>query len=66
LLPSLLPDATLLMIAAPSKRDPSRWEMRVGLSLGAPEGLKLLKLGIEEFDPVLGGRERRTQRAATA
>ena len=56
LLPSLLPDAAPLMIAAPSRRDPSRWETRVRLGLGTPEGLNLLKLGIEEFDPVLGGR----------
>ena len=56
LLPSLFPDAMLLMIAAPAMLDSERWEMRVRLGLAAPPGLKLTDLGIGAFDPNFGGR----------
>lgn len=56
LLPALFSDVPLLMIAAPAKHDAERWEMRVRLGLGAPDGLRLNELEIQEFDPNFGGR----------
>ena len=54
--PSLLPDAVIILLAARSPHDPSRWHMKVRLGSGAPQGMSLQGLGIKKFDPAYGGR----------
>jgi hypothetical protein len=54
LLPSLLPDATLIMIARRTRT--GRWINKLRLGLAAPPGASLHRLGLHEFDPGFGGR----------
>lgn len=52
----LLPDAQVVLCVHPHARHPGRWIARTRLGRGAPPGLSLQRLGIEEFDPAWGGR----------
>lgn len=54
LLPALLPDAVLFMIARRTRN--GRWMNKLRLGLAAPPGASLHRMGIEEFDPLFGGR----------
>lgn len=57
LLPALLPDAKIIMLASPLKSDPSRWEIKLRLGMKALDGLSLKTLmKNQDFDPVYGGR----------
>lgn len=56
LLPSVLPEAVVIMLAVQSAKHQGRWEMRLRLGQGAPAGLTLDKLRINDFDPQYGGR----------
>lgn len=53
---ALIPDAWLIMIAAPHDRRPGSWVMKIRLGLSAPAGLSLHDLGIQHMDPFYGGR----------
>jgi hypothetical protein len=55
LFPGLLPDARVVMLAIPGA-EPGRWKMKLRLGRGAPDGLSLSMLGLEEVDPRYGGR----------
>lgn len=55
-LPSLLPDACVILLATPMKGDAGRWEAKLRLGLAAPEGFSLHDLGIGDFDPGFGCR----------
>ena len=52
----LLPDAQVVLCIHPHLRLPGRWIARTRLGRGAPPGLSLQRLGIEDFDPAWGGR----------
>jgi len=54
MLVSLLPDAVAILTCKPA--DGGRWISKLRLGAAAPEGLSLLDLGIECFDPAFGGR----------
>lgn len=54
-LPSLLPDACLILVSLPMGAG-ARREMKLRLGVAAPPGLTLHSLRIEEFDPAFGGR----------
>lgn len=56
LFPPLIPDAALLMFAAPLKEDPSRWVVKIRMGWSAPDGLDLHDLSVPEIDPTFGGR----------
>jgi hypothetical protein len=54
--PPLLPEADVLMFAAPLKENPTRWAIKVRLGLHASSTLNLHDLGIQRIDPNYGGR----------
>lgn len=54
LLPSLVPDAALIMVTR--KNRSGRWIMKLRLGLSAIPGSSLHRLGLHEFDPDFGGR----------
>lgn len=56
LFPPLLPDAALLMFAAPLKEDPSRWVVKIRMGWSAPDRLDLHDLDVPDIDPTFGGR----------
>jgi hypothetical protein len=54
-LPSLLPDASLILSISPSVR-PEQWDIKLRLGNAAPAGLNLQTLGVTSFDSAYGGR----------
>ena len=56
LFPPLLPEAALLMFAAPLKEDPSKWVVKVRMGRNAPDGLNINDLGVRQIDKSFGGR----------
>lgn len=54
LLVALLPDAVAVMTSKPVAEE--RWVNKLRLGAAAPDGLSLLDLGIDRFDPAFGGR----------
>ena len=56
LLLPLFPSAAVVMYAFPRHKEGGRYGMKVRLAQGAPTGLSLIKLGIQDFDPAFGGR----------
>lgn len=56
LLLPFLRDAVLVVTVSRHRQRPDRWQVKVRLGLGAPEGLSLQALGIEHFDVAYGGR----------
>jgi hypothetical protein len=55
-LPALIPDAALIVVAQPTGRADRPFNYKTRLGMGAPEGVSILDLGINEFDPYFGGR----------
>ena len=56
LVPSLLPDAELILLMSPFERDPSRWECKLRLGRAATWLAALGWLGIWAVDPAFGAR----------
>ncbi|TVP94314.1 MAG: hypothetical protein EA381_20400 [Planctomycetaceae bacterium] len=54
LLVSLVPEAVAIMTAKPA--GDGKWVAKLRLGLAAPNGMSLLDLGIQTFDPAFGGR----------
>lgn len=52
----LLPDATVILLAAPNPDDPDRLDVKLRLGHAAPSGFSLQALDIHRFDPAYGGR----------
>lgn len=55
-LPSLLPDAKVILIAKPTPHDAYPWVYKLRLGLAAPPGWTLHNLRLNEIDPGYGGR----------
>lgn len=53
---SLLPQASIVMLASPHRKFPERMQVSLRLGLGAKDGLSLHDLNISGFDPNFGGR----------
>ena len=57
LLPALLPDAKVILLASPLKANPSKWEIKLRLGKNIPEGFILdKKLLSQKLDSNYGGR----------
>jgi hypothetical protein len=54
--PALVPEATAIVLASPHLDNPTRWQCKVRLGIGAPDGLSLSDVDITGFDPAYGGR----------
>jgi hypothetical protein len=55
-LPGLMPTIAVFLSVEPLTSQDMRQVMRLRLGKGAPEGMTLFDLGIDEFDPAYGGR----------
>jgi len=53
--PAKLPDAALILLLSP-RIDSNRWDAKMRLGLGAPEGVSLHDLRSKRFDPAFAGR----------
>ena len=54
LIPALVPDAALILVARRART--GKWVMKLRLGLAAPAGASLHRMGLHEFDPDFGGR----------
>lgn len=54
--PSRMPEAVIVLTFNPLPSDPARWQVKIRLGLGAPAGLSLSDLQIDDLDPAYGGR----------
>lgn len=54
--PARLPDAVVIVLASPRPGSTGRWNLKLRLGAAALPGASLLKLGLERFDPNVGGR----------